>query len=204
MRRDGFWGFSVFRIGFTFHFINAYDEGDQTIIDLVRHPRSFDRDHHGPNEGVPVLVRWTLNRRSGQLSETELDVRGREFPRINGRFGGKAYRYAYTAPWWGDDALSEPAMKHDMLRGTTEVHDYGSRRMTLEPVFVRRQGTTQEDDGWIMSYVYDGNRNLSDVVILDAKEFARDPIATIQLPVRVPFGFHGGWSPDKDLPSLGM
>jgi carotenoid cleavage dioxygenase len=86
-----------------------------------------------------------------------------------------------------------------MLRGTSEVHDYGSGRMTLEPVFVRRPDAVEEDDGWILSYVYDGNRNLSDVVILDAQDFAGDPIATIQLPVRVPFGFHGGWA--ADIPS---
>ncbi|SAK85514.1 carotenoid 9,10-9',10' cleavage dioxygenase [Caballeronia arationis] len=85
------------------------------------------------------------------------------------------------------------------VNGTSEVHDFGPGRMTLEPVFVRRPGAVQEDDGWIMSYVYDGNRNLSDVVILDAQDFAGEPIATIHLPVRVPFGFHGGWAADTHL-----
>lgn len=89
-------------------------------------------------------------------------------------------------------------MKHEVVNGTTEIHDYGPERVTLEPVFVRRPGAVAEDDGWIMSYVYDGNRNLSDVVILDAQDFGGDPIATIYLPVRVPFGFHGGWAPDTD------
>jgi carotenoid cleavage dioxygenase len=158
----------------------------------------FERDHHGPNEGVPVLVRWTLERSSGQLSETVLDERGNEFPRINGRFEGQSYQYAYTAHW-GDQVSFGPARKHDMVRGTSEVHDYGAGRMTLEPVFVRRSDAVQEDDGWIMSYVYDGNHDLSDVVILDAQDFAGDPIATIHLPVRVPFGFHGGWAADTPL-----
>jgi carotenoid cleavage dioxygenase len=183
---------------FVFHFVNAYDEGDRTIIDLIRHPRMFERDHHGPNEGVPVLVRWTLERTSGRLNESVLDDRGNEFPRINGRFEGQVYRYAYTAHW-GDQVSFGPARKHDMLLGTSEVHDFGPGRMTLEPVFVRRPGAVQEDDGWIMSYVYDGNRNLSDVVILDAQDFAGEPIATIHLPVRVPFGFHGGWAADTHL-----
>jgi len=90
-------------------------------------------------------------------------------------------------------------MKHDLVRGTTEMHDYGSGRMTLEPVFVRKPGSVAEDNGWIMSYVFDSNRNLSDVVILDAQDFAGEPVATIHLPVRVPFGFHGGWAPDTNL-----
>ncbi|MEJ5142071.1 carotenoid oxygenase family protein [Gluconobacter albidus] len=183
---------------FVFHFVNAYDDGDLTLIDLVRHPRMFDRDHNGPNEGAPTLVRWTLDRRSGQLSETLLDDHGTEFPRINDRFGGQSYRFGYTAHWGGDVRFG-PAMKHDMLRGTTEIHHYGPDRMTLEPIFVRKPDALAEDEGWIMSYVYDAARNLSDVVILDAQDFAGEPVATIHLPVRVPFGFHGEWIAD-DIP----
>ena len=48
-----------------------------------------------------------------------------------------------------------------------------------------------------MSYVYDPERDLSDVVILDAQDFAGEPVATVRLPVRVPSGFQGGWAPDK-------
>ena len=36
----------------------------------------------------------------------------------------------------------------------------------------------------------------TDVVILDAQDFTGAPVATVHLPVRVPFGFHGSWVPD--------
>ena len=84
---------------FAFHFANAYDDGDLTIIDLAKHPRMFRTDQNGPNEGAPILVRWTLHRPSGRLTETVIDDRGNEFPRINGRHSGQAYRYLYTAHW---------------------------------------------------------------------------------------------------------
>ena len=58
-------------------------------------------------------------------------------------------------------------------------------------------GGAGEDDGWVMSYVYDAASDRSDVVILDARDFAGNPVATIHLPVRVPFGFHGSWIPDS-------
>jgi len=64
-------------------------------------------------------------------------------------------------------------------------------------VFVPRSGATDEDDGYIMSYVYNGERNSSDVVILSAQDFTGQPLAVIELPIRVPFGFHGNWIPDR-------
>jgi carotenoid cleavage dioxygenase-like enzyme len=62
---------------------------------------------NGPNEGAPILVRWTLHRPSGRLTETVIDDRGDEFPRINGRYSGQAYRYVYRAHW-GDDVTFGP------------------------------------------------------------------------------------------------
>lgn len=181
---------------FAFHFANAYDDGDHTIIDLPKHHRMFHTDQNGPNEGVPILVRWILHRPTGKLTETVLDDRGNEFPRISGRLGGQPHRYLYTAHW-GNDVAFGPAMKHDVLKQTTEVHDHGPGRMTSEPVFVRKPGATSEDAGWILSSVYDRDHDLSDIVILDAQNFGDDPVATIRLPVRIPFTFHGGWAPDE-------
>jgi hypothetical protein len=46
-----------------------------------------------------------------------------------------------------------------------------------------------------MAYVFDAERNASDVVILSAQDFAGPPLAVVELPVRVPFGFHGHLGP---------
>ncbi len=77
---------------FVFHLLNAYDDGDRTIVDVVRHPRMFADEHAGPGEGLPALVRWTLDRSCGRLVEAIHDARGPEFPRINGTFAGRPYR----------------------------------------------------------------------------------------------------------------
>ena len=41
----------------------------------------------------------------------------------------------------------------------------------------------------------DAGRDGSDLVILDATDFGGRPVATVALPQRVPFGFHGTWLP---------
>jgi carotenoid cleavage dioxygenase len=48
----------------------------------------------------------------------------------------------------------------------------------------------------VLAYVHDASTQQCDVVILHAQDFAGGPLATIQLPARVPFGFHGNWLPD--------
>jgi carotenoid cleavage dioxygenase-like enzyme len=184
---------------YVFHTLNAYDvvaDGrDQVVVDLVRHPRMFATLHTGPYEGLPVLERWTLDLGRGTLAVDVLDDRGQEFPRIDERLTGRPHRYGYGAAF-GENIEHGPALKHDLAAGTTELHHYGDGRATLEPVFVPRSDGAAEDDGWVMSYVYDATTDRSDVVVLDAQDFAGPPVATVHLPVRVPFGFHGSWLPD--------
>lgn len=181
---------------YVFHVMNAYDDGDCVVADVVRHDRVFDQEMRGPSEGDPVLARWTFNLKTGRLSERIFDERGCEFPRFNDAFAGRDYRYGYTASASGGLRFGA-AFKHDLKTGRTETHDFGPGRQTLEPVFIARAGAVTEDDGWVVSYVYDAARDASDVVILDARGFADEPTAVISLPVRVPFGFHGNWLADR-------
>ena len=87
-------------------------------------------------------------------------------------------------------------MKYDLRGGTAAVHDFGPGRLPAEPVFVPASSSAAEDEGWLLTYVYDAARDGSDLVILDAADFTGKPTATISLPQRVPFGFHGSWIPD--------
>ena len=63
-------------------------------------------------------------------------------------------------------------------------------------MFVPRTPDGAEDDGWVMSIVYGATSDSSQLVILDAQDFAAAPVASVRLPQRVPFGFHGNWVAD--------
>ena len=60
---------------------------------------------------------------------------------------------------------------------------------------VPRTPDAAEDDGWLLSFVYDRATDRSEL-ILAADDPAAGPVASVQLPVRVPAGFHGNWVPD--------
>ncbi len=109
---------------------------------------------------------------------------------------GRKHRYGYGATFASDTGALElgDLIKHDLQAGTSSVHSLGDKR-SQEPVFVARHDGAAEDDGWVMAYVHDPERNAADVVIIDAQDFTAPPVATIHLPVRVPYGFHGNWVP---------
>lgn len=43
--------------------------------------------------------------------------------------------------------------------------------------------------------IYDPVRDGSDLVVIDASDFAGEPVARVRLPRRVPHGFHGNRLP---------
>lgn len=81
------------------------------------------------------------------------------------------------------------------------MFDHGPGRAAGEPVFVARQGGTDEDDGWLVTYVHDLAAETAEFVVIDAHDFGRsDYVAKVPLPQRIPFGFHGNWVSDRAVP----
>jgi carotenoid cleavage dioxygenase len=181
---------------YVFHPLNAYDLPDgRVVVDVVRHPKMFDHDVHGPNEGIPTLDRWTIDVAAGKVIEERLDDHPQEFPRVDERLVGRRHRYGYGVNIGKAWDQHQGLLRHDLDRGTTEVHDYGPGRGTMEAVFIPRHAGAPEDDGWVMSVVHDANENRAELVVLDAGDFTAEPVARVKLPVRIPYGFHGNWVP---------
>lgn len=60
-----------------------------------------------------------------------------------------------------------------------------------EPLFVPRTPDAGEDDGWLLFLNHDLAEHRSQLVILDARDLERGPVATAWLDHHVPWGFHG-------------
>ncbi len=182
---------------FVFHPLNAYEDAEgRVVLDVVRHPSMFATNFTGPGEGPPTLDRWVLDPKDGSSKETRISDRPQEFPRHDERLVGKPYRYGYCgAP--GGAGLYGGLLKHDLEKGECLHRDDGPSKQYQEPVFVPCSDDADEDDGWIMSYRHDAERNTAEVVILHAQDFLGEPVAVIDLNTRVPFGFHGNWVPDS-------
>jgi carotenoid cleavage dioxygenase len=193
---------------YVFHTLNAYEEGDEVVL-LACRMNEFPGSLMGGNvnseggivkQASPFLYRWRFNLKTGKTTEGPLDDVASEFPRIHDGYLGRKTRYGYAAREGGD--MLSGLIKYDLAKGTSETHEYGKGRMGGEGVFVPRPGGSEEDDGWLVNYVYDQATNRSEMVVVDARDFQAKPVARVMLPARVPYGFHGTWIPGTELDKL--
>ncbi len=178
---------------YVFHPMNAYEQGDQLVIDVCRSDHNFKA---GAPQALPKLHRWTIDLRTWTVPETPVDDRAVEFPRVPDDRVGQPYRYGYAMEF--DDTVRLTAkryLKFDHRTGTSVAHDLQGC-LGGEPVFVPAAGATSEDDGYLLALVHDPARDASALIVLDASRLDAAEIARVHIPVRVPFGFHGSWIPD--------
>ncbi len=195
------------------HTLNAYDDGDTVVVDFVSMPAPFlaaGRGFGGPAAaGSPSLNRWTIDLKHGRVRTQLLDDRPQEFPRVNEGRVSRRHRYGYSAAAAElfqayetkdgvppDHAFSNALIKHDLVRGSSQVHRFPKGAAASEAVFVpAREKGGAEDDGYTLAYVHNPDRGAADLVILAAQDFTGAPVARVHLPGRVPLGFHGSWVP---------
>ena len=143
------------------------------------------------------MWRWTIDMTSGKVHEEQIDDLGVEFPRVADDKVGQKHRYGYTMRMSPNDdpALAEGGVrKYDCETGATSDILYGKGRVGGEPVFAPSANHASEDDGYLMTYVYDAATDSSQLVIMDAASMDNEPVAIVDLP-RIPSGFHGSWIP---------
>jgi carotenoid cleavage dioxygenase len=173
---------------------------NKIILDGLKTKRAnFFPDTNGkvpaPGESPPQLTRWTINLDNRKVTEHQLDSTPAEFPRFDERLTGLPYRHGFVAARVGSiKKLGFNAITHyDLKSKTQNIREFEEENMVSEPVFVPRHKDSLESDGFILSVVYIPERNCSDLYILDAMNINHEPLAIVQLPVRVPNGFHGNW-----------
>jgi carotenoid cleavage dioxygenase-like enzyme len=94
-------------------------------------------------------------------------------------------------------------IKYDYKQGNAEHHVHGQGRFGGEGVFVPRANARAEDDGWVVTYVYDAGDGTSEMVVIEAQDFRAPPMARVRIPARVPYGFHGAWIAGDTLEKQG-
>lgn len=182
---------------YIFHPANAYDEGNTVVLEACRYASMWRKGWSGDRSHA---WRFTFDLAKGTCSETQLDDRTTEFPRVSDLVAGLKHRYSYAYSLgasavengeWGTSIV-----KADARTGRFTDYDFGPGQHPGEAAFALDPKGLEEDAGYLMTYVYDAGANGSYFALLDAQSMAKGPIAKVRLPQRVPYGFHGAWFAD--------
>ena len=101
------------------------------------------------------------------------------------------HRYVYGTGY--REAQGTDVVRYDMVPGARCAIVSDPARGWASSPSSRPAAGAAEDAGWLIGFVYDPARDASDLAILDASDLAAPPVASVHVPVRVPYGFHGSW-----------
>ncbi len=183
---------------FHFHVMNAYEREDYIEIQLPWH------SSYGSSTGTNRLElhRMRINLETRTILDELVDDGACEFPRINDCFAMRENRYGYAAfrsPRTNEQLTTgafEAIARYDFQTGNRVVRAYPAGEFVGEPVFIPAPDATREDDGFLVTFVYNANTDRSTFDICDARNLYAAPLARVHLPCRVPAGLHGSWIPD--------
>jgi carotenoid cleavage dioxygenase len=193
---------------YMYHVSNAWEEGEEIV--MTGTPFRLPRDWRGKLEAerLPKMLanlehdfvfhEWRFNLRTGQTRERVIDdIANTEFPVINSALQGRKTRYSWNVLMGRSNRAEDPRFcgltRYDLQRGTFQAYHEGPNRWWSEAPFAPRDGWVEEDDGYLVGFVWDGDAQQSKVCVFDAKDLSRGPVCRITLPQRVPNGFHATW-----------
>lgn len=190
---------------FVFHHANAFERGNKIIVDSVcyqdfvglgrkrSYPDNTDFEQLPPGQ----LWRFNLDLDNNVGTRRLVDPRCVEFPQVSPDLIGHPHNWIFlgAAHEAEGNAPLQAILKINPESGQQESWSADPKGFVGEPIFVPRSEV--ENDGWVITLLYDAAYNRTDVAILDGKCISHGPVACLHLKHHVPYGLHGSFVPNN-------
>jgi len=199
------------------HHANAYEDGDDLVVDLCPTPyinlRTYlelEKQLNPPkvSKGISTtadqeFTRYRINTKTGLVVPSQFPnsiknkfINNFDFPTINEDYRGKSYCIVYG--WSAIDYSRQALVKKNVCDSTKDLVHYVENHYSSEMHFLPRPGGSGEDDGVLVTIVFDGPKEQSYLLLLDAKTFR--PIDRAYLSHHIPWSAHGMHFPEAQFP----
>ena len=182
-----------------FHFANAFERDGQLVVDWAEYPdfgvfSALELSGELDDTEQSSLHRLVIDPKAGRLVSDEL-IHGDaiEFPVLPAaRFG-----HEYGPAWYtvGKPEDGRGVARFDFQTGAFDAWRPGPGYYASEALFVPAAGAEREDQGWLVSLVYDGFARESFFAVFDADRPSAGPCAKAWLGQATPITFHGTFIP---------
>ncbi|KJX94128.1 carotenoid cleavage dioxygenase 1 like protein [Zymoseptoria brevis] len=120
--------------------------------------------------------------------------RAGDLPVTNPLYALQPHRYVWSILNRGKSSFVDGLVKTDTLTGEARVWEQ-DKHSPGEPIFVPRPGAEAEDEGALLSVVFNGETGSSYLLCLDARTM--EEVARAEVGTAVGFGFHGRHVPKR-------
>ncbi len=189
---------------YQWHFANGYVDADgSVIVDIARY-EDFQTNQYLKEVATgkthtaakSTFSRVRLNPQTGKVIEIQqLSDRHCEFPSVPQQNVGQFSRYTYMSGFRQETDISQELLnaiaRFDHKSQILTEADLGENRYPSEPIHV--QDAQNHEQSWVVTVVYDGNSDRSEVWVFDSDRLDAEPICKLGLPSVIPHGFHGTW-----------
>ena len=189
---------------FQWHFANGYVNDDGNIVTEFTRYEDFATNQYlkevasGVTKTEAPGTLWSLviePQTAKVISNRQILDTCDEFPLVSPAKVGQYWRYTYLnvhrpGVTHGKELFNAIA-RYDRETGKMAIADLGENCYPSEPIFV--SGKDNPEQGWLLTVVYDGNTDKSEVRIYESDKLAESPICRLALPSVIPPGFHGTW-----------
>ncbi len=191
---------------FVYHTINCWEDGDEVVMIACRYMPILNADGEIEAEKTAKRIaqlgmdarlwRYRMNLKTGETHEECLNPDYNvEFPSINSAYTGRYSQWAYLVD-------HDPAILRwrGIRKFNTDTGDCvgawsdGQEDCWYsEPWFAPVDEPQSEDHGYLITFVWNEKSRIQELQIFNARALEGGPITRINMPHRIPIGFHACW-----------
>ena len=189
---------------YQWHFTNGYvDKEGNIILEVARYPdfstNQFLKEVATGQITTPAQATlWELKlapQTAKVIDNQQLIDRSCEFPVVAPEVVGQPWRYTYLSVQPDGTNTQTELFKaiavFDRQTKNLAIADLGANCYPSEPILVSQADNPEQ--GWLLTVVYDGTSDCSEVRIYKSDRLLAEPICRLALPSVIPPSFHGTW-----------
>ena len=194
---------------YQWHFGNGCIDDDGNIVTEFIRYSDFDTNQHlkevasGSTQTPAKGTLWSLTidpKTARVINNQQIFNLAGEFPLVAPQKTGQPWRYTYLNVH-NDNArigreLYNAIARFDRETKNVAIANLGANCYPSEPILVPYPNTANpqmDEQGWLLSVVYDGNTDKSEVRIYQSDRLSEPPVCRLALPSVIPHSFHGTW-----------